>query len=309
MKVALKQAAANSDIMHTNGLWAMPNVYPGWSTEGTECKLVVSPRGMLQPWARNHKRFKKSLFWRMIQRSSIEGAAMFHATAETEYDSIRASGFQQPVIVLPNGIDLPPLREPRSRSRTRRQLLFLARIHPIKGLDILLRSWKEVEAQFPTWELKIVGPDNEGYLATMRNLASGLDLQRASFAGPAYGSDKQAALAAADLYILPTHTENFGVTIAEALAASLPVIVGRGAPWQRVEERGCGWWIENSVQEVTTTLRKTLSLSTQELDERGRRGRRWMEEEFSWSGIAEDMAAAYQWIRKGGSPPDCVRTD
>ena len=157
--------------------------------------------------------------------------------------------------------------------------------------------------------MKIVGPDNEGYLATMRELATELNLQRTSFSGPAYGSDKQATLAAADLYILPTHSENFGMTIAEALAASLPVIVGRGAPWQGVEEKGCGWWIENSVEEVVGTLREALSLSTQELDERGRRGRRWMEEEFSWTVIAEEMAAAYQWIHTGGTAPACIRND
>ena len=122
---------------------------------------------------------------------------------------------------------MPTAAKPQDR---RRQLFFLGRIHPIKGINNLLRAWQVVEHRFPDWDLLIVGPDNAGYMDEMQALAAHLRLERVAFGGPLYGEEKLRAYQAASLFVLPTHSENFGMTVAEALAAGTPAIVTQGAP-------------------------------------------------------------------------------
>ena len=149
-------ASGRVDIIHNHGLWMMPNVYPGWARRRARCKLLVSPHGTLSEWAMGLNAFQKKVFWRVFQAQTLRVADCFHATAETEFQDLRRHGFSQPICILPNGIDVPPLAAKRQDSR--RQLLFLGRIHPIKGIENLLRAWKAVERRFSDWDLVIAGP-------------------------------------------------------------------------------------------------------------------------------------------------------
>lgn len=293
------------DIIHSHGLWTMPGVYAGRASRNGPSQLVVSPRGMLSRWALGYHALRKRLFWNVIQRRTLEGAVCFHATSEAESDDIRQLGFTQPLVVLPNGVDLPDL-EPRPHDQ-RRRLLFLGRLHPKKGVDILLRAWVLVERRFPEWSLEIAGPDEGGHLARLRRIASALSLKRVSFSGPLYGPDKTLAYQRASLFVLPTHSENFGLTVAEAMAAGTPVIVTVGAPWGALRDHDAGWWIETGVDALAACLEEALACSPERLSKMGERGREWMARDFSWDRIGEEHAAAYRWLRDGGAPPSCVR--
>lgn len=301
------------DLIHTHGLWMMTNVYPGWVARRSGVPLMVSPRGTFTEYAFALGSRVKTLFWPLIQRPAIADAACFHATSEQEYEDIRRLGFHQPVAVIPNGIDLPP---PGERSRgARRELLFLARIHPNKGLDILLPAWASLEQRFPDWDLRIVGTDAgyhgvSGYLAEMKGLAQRLGLRRARFDGALYGDDKVRAYRAADLYVLPSYSENFGMTVAEALAQEVPAVVTKGAPWGGLERAGAGWWVDASERTLAEGLEQAMACDRGALDERGRRGREWMEREFDWQRIAAGMGATYRWLRDPSRPkPAVVRCD
>ncbi|EFK96553.1 Glycosyl transferase, group 1 [sediment metagenome] len=138
-------------------------------------------------------------------------------------------------------------------------LLFLSRIHPKKGLDILLRAWGRLQGRYQDWRIEVVGPDNEGYLTAMQELAVELRLERVEFRGPLFGTDKLAAYANADAYVLPSWSENFGYTVAEALAAGTPVITTRETPWSVLEREGCGWWIDTGLDSLTVCLDEVLS--------------------------------------------------
>lgn len=301
------------DLIHTHGLWMMTNVYPGWVARRSSVPLVISPRGTFTEYAFASGSRIKKMFWPLVQRPAIADAACFHATSEQEYDDIRRLGFRQPVAVIPNGIDLPA---PGERKRgSRRELLFLARIHPNKGLDILLPAWASLEARFPEWDLRIVGTDAgyhgvSGYLDAMRTLAGQLGLRRIRFDGALYGDDKVRAYREADLYVLPSYSENFGMTVAEALAQEVPVVVTRGAPWQGLEPAGAGWWVDADEEALAQGLEQAMACGRGALDERGRRGREWMEREFDWRRIATDMGATYRWLRDPSQPkPAVVRCD
>jgi len=309
MRRWLKQEVTSGrvDIIHNHSLWMMPNVYPGYAVRDSSCHLVVSPRGTLSKRALGINALQKQIFWRVLQAPMLRAATCFHATAESEYEDIRRLGFRQPVCILPNGIDVPPLEQTPNSGR--RQLLFLGRIHPIKGIDTLLRAWQAVEDRFPDWELHIAGPDNGGYLAGMQALAAQLRLERVVFRGPLFGEEKLRAYRAASLFVLPTHSENFGMTVAEALAAGTPAIVSKGAPWGGLEKQGAGWWLDIGVDPLVACLEVALATPPTHLAEMGRAGREWMLRDYSWERIGVQLSAVYRWLLEGGETPPCVRLD
>lgn len=296
----------NVDIIHSHGLWMMPNIYPAFVANRIQCPYMVSPRGMISPWALNRSKWKKKLMWHLFQKRALETATCFHATAEAEYMHIRKAGFNAPVAIIPNGTDIPLITHEKPLAG-RRKLLFLARIHPSKGLDILLHAWKQVEALFPNWDLYVAGPDNLGYLGKMKLLARDLGLDRVEFTGPVYGEDKNRLYFDSDLYVLPSHTENFGLTVAEALAHGVPAIVTHGAPWDGLETHDCGWWIELSVDSLASCLKTAMHTDPSLLRKMGANGREWMQRDYSWGALAEQMQQTYHWMIKGGTPPPWVQ--
>lgn len=299
--------SGNADIIHNHSLWMMPNVYPGNAVRNSNCRLIVSPRGTLSEYAFRRSALQKKIFWHLLQAPSLRQAACFHATSVSEYEDIRRHGFKQPVCILPNGIDVPPMEQMTAGAR--RQLLFLGRIHPIKGIDNLLHAWKSVEHKFLDWDLHIAGPDNGGYLSQMQALAEKLQLKQIVFCGPLFGGEKLQAYRDASLYVLPTHSENFGMTVAEALAAGTPAIVTKGAPWEGLEKQGAGWWVDIGVDPLIACLEQTLASTPVQLAEMGLDGREWMRRDFSWEGVSAQLLDVYRWLIEGGETPQSVRLD
>lgn len=302
-----EMASGRADIIHNHSLWMMPNVYAGQACRPGRGRLVVSPRGTLSPYALRISATEKKIFWRFLQGAAVRDAACFHATAESEYRDIRLMGFRQPICVLPNGVDVPLYNERPEPAR--KQLLYLGRLHQIKGIDNLLRAWVEIQDRFPDWDLQIVGPDSRGYLATLRALASRLQLHRVSFRGPLFGQEKLRAYREASLFVLPSRSENFGVAVAEALAAGTPALVSKGAPWGGLEAHGAGWWIDTGVASLVACLGEALSTHPVRLAEMGKAGRDWVIRDFSWSTIGDQLSTVYRWLSEGGQVPSCVRLD
>jgi glycosyltransferase involved in cell wall biosynthesis len=298
-------AQGRADIIHNHGLWMMPNVYTGRACRGdSRCHLVVSPRGTLSRWALARHALQKEIFWQCFQKAALREAACFHATSEAESEDIRARGFKKPICILPNGIDVRPLKaEPAGN---RRQLLFLGRIHPVKGVHVLLHSWQAVQDRFDDWELHIAGPDNQGHLAKMQDLAARLRLKRVVFRGPLYGDEKQQAYRTAELYVLPTLSENFGITVAEALAVGTPAIVTSAAPWHGLNAADAGWSIDLGVEPLVACLEEALATPRAKLAQMGTAGRDWMIRDYSWQRTGEQLSATYRWLLNGGSTPAWV---
>jgi glycosyltransferase involved in cell wall biosynthesis len=308
MRRALSQDTREADVLHNNSLWMLPNVYPARAIRGTSCRLVTSPHGTLTSWALRHSYWRKRLMWLLAQGRAMRASHCFHATAESEFRDIRAAGLRGPVAIIPNGIDIGPEPVCSPVGRERRRLLFLGRLHPIKGIDLLLRAWQRLEPRFPDWELRIVGKDEDnGYGAQLQQLGDSLGVRRVHFAGPAFGSQKTAQFQQADLFVLPSHSENFGIAVAEGLAHGLPAVVTKGAPWAELESRDCGWWIEQGADSLADCLKSAMALPSEQLRDRGRRGRRWMEQEFSWDHVGGMMLETYRWLLGGGTPPAIVR--
>jgi glycosyltransferase involved in cell wall biosynthesis len=309
LRKALMADARAGRILHAHGLWLMPNVYPAWVKQGSggSVSIVHSPRGMLGRAALKISACKKRPFWRLLQRSALEAADCLHATAPSEHEEIRISGLTNPVAIIPNGIDLPNLDAiPRSKGHDR-VALSLGRIHPKKGLDRLVRAWAQIEHEFPSWSLRIIGPAEISHDKELRCMAQSLGAERISIEGAVYGEAKAIAYCSADLFVLPTLSENFAITVAESLAAKVPVVSTKGAPWAGLETERCGWWIDHGVEPLAAALRTAMAMPREELHTMGARGRAWMARDFSWDRIARHMLDVYVWLKVGGEPPGTVR--
>lgn len=308
-----------ADIVHNHGLWMFPNLYARRAATRAKVPLVISPRGMLDAWSLEQSAWKKALVWRAFEHGNLRAAAAFHATSEAEAAAIRALGLGQPIAVIHNGVD-PPRRggvPGRGLLEQRfpellgsRWLLFLSRLHPKKGVADLLHAWRAIEASHADWRLVIAGPDLDGYGEAMRTLARELGLgARTTFTGMLSGDDRACALGNADLFVLPTHSENFGIVIAEALAHGVPAITTKAAPWARLQQENCGWWIEDDEGQLGPALEFAMRLGKAELGAMGARGREMVARSLSWDRVAKDMLALYGWLSGFGDRPACVAAE
>ncbi|WP_062297448.1 glycosyltransferase [Nostoc piscinale] len=174
-------------------------------------------------------------------------------------------------------------------------------------MDNLLYVWQSLANSFPDWHLIIAGADLIGYQAELQLLVERFNLrQQVTFTGMLSGQLKYSALTNADLFVLPTHSENFGIAIAESLAYGVPVVTTKGAPWQELETHNCGWWIEDNQQALAIALTEAMKLSAVERQKMGDRGRNLVQTKYSWNSVAKQMADFYYWILGGGEPPNCV---
>ncbi|RMF07951.1 MAG: glycosyltransferase [Alphaproteobacteria bacterium] len=305
MKTALRQLAHESDVIHTNSLWMMPNIYPAAAVRRTECKLVISPRGTLSPWALSQSRWVKRLVGLWGQWAALRAADCIHVTSEEEMEQARGYGLRNPIAVVPNGIDCPDVIPPSNRTGLRR-LLFLGRIHPTKSLDLLVSAWSQIEREFLDWELVIAGPLDSDYSRFVRRMVATEKTGRIRFIGEVKGQQKSQCFADSDVFVLPSKSENFGMAVAEALAHGVPAIVSQGAPWSGLDSHACGWWFRLDCSELVATLRDALSHSREELAVMGQRGRDWMEREYSWAVIARRMQNVYRWLCGMADRPEWV---
>jgi glycosyltransferase involved in cell wall biosynthesis len=207
--------------------------------------------------------------------------------AKTSAARIRNAG----VKIIPNGVDIPDADQGRVwRPDGRTRLLFIGRLHPIKGIENLLQALARLPEN--DYELQICGTGEAGYVSSLHQLACKLGLvDRVTFSGYVDGSEKFRVFHNTDVCVVPSFTENFGNVAAESLALGVPVIASRGTPWREVEERGCGLWVDNSPESLWEAIH---TMHARDLAEMGQRGRRWMEECFGWDMIAAQMYGVYE---------------
>jgi glycosyltransferase involved in cell wall biosynthesis len=172
-------------------------------------------------------------------------------------------------------------------------VLYLGRLHPVKGLDRLIEAWAHLERHFPEWALELVGPDDGGYAMELLRLARRLNVERLLIKPSLWGREKEICMAAADLYVLPTRTENFALTVAESLMMQTPVIATKGAPWPGLEVERCGWWIEQGVEPLACAMKEAMHLGDTERRTMGQRGRAWMLRDYSWEVVARRLINIY----------------
>lgn len=254
--------------------------------------LVWSPRGGFQAtaqWQDAPKRRVKEAFEKLAGWLHPRGTIL-HTTAEIEAETSRRNLGEVTDAVIPNAIDIPqngPEREWRPDGRLR--LAFLSRVHPKKGLELLIPALAELPEHVT---LDIYGDGDAAYVDSLRARIAELGLKdRVAFHGHVDGAAKSAAFTSCDLFVLPTHSENFGIVVAEALAHGTPVVTTEGAPWAGLESEECGRWTAISTEALRDAIAR---LDTADLAAMGAHGRDWMTRDFSTAGMVRQFADLYR---------------
>ena len=318
-------------LIHTHGIW----IYSSMATHAYAKRLripyMISPHGMLDPWAVRNSRWKKIPAYWLYERAHLHGASVMRALCESEATSFRTFGLKNPIVIIPNGIDLPEeenveverLKVDKGGKKT---LLFLGRVHPKKGLTNLIRAFKQALDDRPSsldvpWQLVIAGWDQGGHAAELIELCKklGVSVQNRKsrdegreseanvvFYGPAFGDDKKSLLRSADAFVLPSFSEGLPMSVLEAWSYQLPVVMTPECNLPEGYAADASIRVETGVESIAQGLDSLFSMSDADLKEMGARGKELVRQKFTWQTVAEEMKQVYDWMLGGGTRPGSV---
>jgi poly(glycerol-phosphate) alpha-glucosyltransferase len=324
-----------TDVVHCHGLWQdSQRVALHWQKR-TGKSVVISPHGMLDPWALRNSAWKKKLVGKLFADASLHKATCLHALCQAEVDSIRAYGLKNPIAVIPNGVALPNLigehsLQEKQTNTGRKRLLFLGRIHPKKGLLELLQAWKLILTRrakaAQSWQLIIAGWDDGGHLQKLQKQAEELGIARKEmslqshllckadlaedasviFCGPVFGKDKDTLFRSVDAFILPSYSEGLPMAILEAWSYGLPVLMTSFCNIPDGFVVNAAIQIEPETGSIIGGLEQLIAMPVSDLWSIGLKGRQLVEQKFQWGTIARDMKEVYEWMSNNCLQPTCM---
>lgn len=294
------------DIVHFHGLWNVTLYRDQMACRKRTIPYILAPRGSLDAWSLKQKWLKKKLALMLFQRRAINCAAALHVTASMEAEHCRRMGYRGDFIISPNGINLPKVLPDITKSTNgKHHMLFLSRMHAKKGVVELVEAWHALKKVRPDivakWECELVYTKNDKteqeYEGRVKTLIREYGLEDDFICtGSLSDDEKWRAYRRSDLFILPTHTENFGIVIAEALYAGLPVITTKNAPWDGLLVHHAGWWIELSQSELQRAMVSAMTITDEERRVMGMNGRQFVSSWYNWPDIARRMVDDYKRI-------------
>jgi glycosyltransferase involved in cell wall biosynthesis len=328
----------NPQVLHTHGIWTYISIgVPRWSRKNHK-PYIVSPHGMLDAWALDNSKIKKKLAAALYERRHLRGAACLHALCQSEAKSIREFGLKNPIATIPNGIEIPEGRDLSSRYLAKKKImLFLGRLHPKKGLENALRAWAASRSEaFPdskpsNWQFVIAGWDQGDHEVRLKQLCEELELSFADvpakqflsleassgqlsgfsvvFVGPVFGELKVQLLERANVFILPSFSEGLPMSILEAWAYELPVVMTDYCNLPEGFDAEAAIHIDTEVAGMSAGMMEMIACSEDELKGMGGNGLNLVKEKFTWPTIAAQMGELYQWVRGKASRPSFVQED
>ncbi len=309
LKSSFEQKIASVDGVHIHGLWEQSTLEACRAASAAGKPYVLSAHGMLERWALRNKRWKKLLYAALVERSNVRRAACRLALTEAEARDYERFGCAGPVAVIPNGVSLPGLRDPEPffaefpELRGQRLILFLGRLHAKKGVDLLLRAWTEIAPRHRDAHLVVAGPDSEGTRAQLESIVAQHRIEgQVTFTGMLRDQMKWSALAAAEAFTLPSHSEGLSMSALEAMGMGLAVVVTRQCNLPEVKQHGAGWTIEPERRQLVAALHELLKNRPAENREIGLAGSRLVEQRYNWAAVARQTAEVYRWVLGGPVP-------
>jgi len=291
-------AATDADIIHHHSLWLRTLHYAHQRAVTQRRPLIISPRGMMSAWAWQHRSWRKKFASRYVHPGALAAAAGWHATSTAEAREIRDLGFPQPICVAPNAVNLPlPAAQDNAaahwhavcpESKKRPVALFYSRFHAKKRARELIDLWCRHGPE--DWLLLLVGIPQEDTPASLEAYAR--QLPGRTHVAAFSGLGQPAPYAVATLFLLPSHNENFGLVIAEAMAHRVPVLVTDTTPWSEVARLGLGWCVPWA--EYRHALKAATTESRTQLTQRGAHAQSWVAENFSWDRSARLLTTFYE---------------
>ncbi len=304
--------AADLDILSVHGLWKFCSVGSHRWHRQTGRPYVVHPHGMLESWAVRNAMWKKRVAALLYENQHLREAACLRALSEAEAQSIRSYRLNNPICVIPNGVELPDVNEskPKTQATNQKTLLYLGRLHPKKNISNLIRAWKEnfssQRGSGDDWVLAIAGWDQGGYESELKRTAAGTSV---IFLGPKFGADKSQCYRACDAFILPSLSEGLPMAVLEAWSYAKPVVMTPECNLAEGFEADAALRIGTTPQEIAAGLKHLIEMSDDGRIAMGARGRDLVSKNFSWQRIGEQMRAVYEWMLGGQQTPETIRLD
>jgi glycosyltransferase involved in cell wall biosynthesis len=301
----LYQRVTDYDLVHTNAIFSYPVLPAHWACQLHQVPYIMTPHGMLEPWALAYKAGKKRLYFSLLEKPALERASGIQMLASSEAKSIKQMNFKTQIYIIPNGIHHQDFVAPSNpelfwdkfpHTRDRKLIIFLGRIDPKKGLDLLANAFVQVRKQFPDSHLIVAGPDNTGFLPTVRGYFDAVDcLDAVTFTGMLTGEIKYAALAAAEIYVAPSYSEGFSISVLEGMASGLPCIITTGCNFPEAGEAEAAYIVDISADAIANALIDCLS-NPEQSKLIGDRARKLILEQYTWDRIANSLVQVYQCI-------------
>jgi glycosyltransferase involved in cell wall biosynthesis len=289
-----KKIIPESDIVHIQGVWLFPLWLASFYCYLYKKKLIISPRGSLSPNRLKKSKIKKLISKFFFEKRMLNFADLIHTTSLIEKDNVLNFGVSTSSFVVPNGVDIinPNCFSKRIIKTDKKICLFLGRLDPIKGLDILIQTWGKVKND--NWILVICGPDEKNYKSKLIKKIKDSKLEsQIILIDPIYGEEKFNLYTQSDLFVLPSYGENFGITIAEALICGLPVITTKFTPWSELLEYNCGWFIDLNEVALTKALNEALITNKDILKKMGENGINLIKENYDYKKLSKKMIDVY----------------
>jgi len=316
----IKQEIDNYTILHTHSLWNYPPYCAYQISKKYKLPLVMSIRGNLYDWNLNKSKWKKDLALNLFQLKMFKEASCLHATEENELKAIRKLGIQTPVALISNGIEVDEFKNLSTKEEAKnnlnlnnkkRYILFMSRIDSKKGLEYLVDNFIQLEKKYPIWELLIAGPiyDEKYFDNIKKNIENHNISSKVHYFGMVSGQKRLDLFTVAELFILPAHTENFGMVIGEAMACKLPIITTTGTPWKVLNQENAGWWIDLNNENIINALDESMSKSSVELQAMGLKGYEIIKRDYTWERVASQMEEVYSWLLGKTKKPHFVFED
>jgi glycosyltransferase involved in cell wall biosynthesis len=287
------------DIYHTQGVW----LYPTYIAAKIACKqnkpYLITPRGMLYPHALNYSKIKKKLFLKLFLLNDLNKATTVHATCMEEMQHIRNLGIKSPIAVIPNPVVIEQ-ETLYTLGQNNKIIGFVGRLHSIKNIESLIAAFNKID--HGSYELVIVGNGDLIYTNSLKEQA-GTNIR---FVGFLDGEKKKEVISSFSYLVLPSHSENFGMVVPEALISGIPVIASKGTPWEELNIHHCGWWVDNDVDTLAATIEEAIHLPENERIAMGKRGQELIKNNYSVEVVSKKMIRLYDWILNGGEKPEFV---
>lgn len=306
------------DVLHQHGIWSMLSYSVSQWRRRWSRPSIIAAHGMLDGPRLKKSWWKKKLFELLCERSNLRGSSCLHALCRPEAESMRNYGLKNPIAVIPNGIRLESYAGLPERCRFaerfpqcegRPLVLYMGRITQLKGISHLLDAWRRLERhRRDGWILVVAGPNQAGFEDTMKQKCTTLGLNRdVLFPGILYGDAKAEALSAAAAFVLPSFTEGFAISLLEAMACKLPLVITRQCNFDEVGTVGAGWVGRPDADSMSELLDAALSSSDEERRRIGRQGYELIRRKYTWKQISQQMLQVYHWLHGGGPVPPCVK--
>jgi len=301
----LNRHVRDYDFVNIHAIFSYANVAAYQACQRDRVPYIIHPHGMLETWSLNHKSWKKKPYYAAIEKPALERASAIRVLSTTEVENLQTLGIQTPLALIPNGIsaeasatacDSSIFYQSFPATIDKTLILFLGRIDPKKGLDLLAQAFAQAYQEFPHIHLVIAGPDNIGYLATVKQyFAAQQCLHAVTFTGMITGTLKAAALATADIYVAPSYSEGFSMSVLEGMLSGLPCIITTACNFPEADEAKTAHVVEINAEAIANALIDCLK-DPAAAKAMGDRARHFVQKNYTWDKISRDLLEVYQKI-------------